>query len=443
MQCLLVLEVVSLQKPDAVLILQEKVSELQESPNYIIRSIATKILNNIYGRSSSPPRVNRKLPSVYSIVLPEMAIHDTSDSIHRDSEPVLLGDRAVIIQPLDIEVRKLARRANLPEDNVIYRAAEKFKELQLPRTWLSNSLPMKPDELSVFLEKTNLIFSHNKPKIGPARHAVAFVAAELYDAGIYSDADSKFLELMFRDYDPNLLIKEGVHRPEYIERIGGLNSREGDRIEIPKEWERTLENSLPSLRSKSPDGQIILGEWTHLKRLDDNWPTEERMSVTRATSPLTIWDYKDPYSEEAPIASTIGSHVSDYLSMTYFPASELVIAHNGFRYQMEEANWLAFNPRIGFDIGWEPIDGDWFCWRNNKGHIMVKSVFWQDGNFHSFGRFDRVEVGYGWLVLIREEAYDQLRKRFGAIARGGVIRRSLGWAGSIALTKFASRLAVP
>jgi hypothetical protein len=129
--------------------------------------------------------------------------------------------------------------------------------------------------------------------------------------------------------------------------------------------------------------------------------------------------------------------------MTHFPASELVIAHDGFRYEMGAANWLAFNPRIGFDIGWKPVDGDWFCWQNNKNQIVVKSVFWQDGNFDSSQRWNRTEVGYGWLVLMNGEAYDQIRKRFGAIARGGVIRRSLGWLGSIALTKFASRLVVP
>lgn len=443
MQCLIALEVVSLKTPEALLPLKEQVAILQVSPNYIVRSLATKILNNIVGQSSQPLRIERKLPSIYSIVLPEIAVHDTIDSMHGDLEPVLIGDRAAIIQPLDIEARKLARRANLPEENVIYHVAEKFKELQISRTWLSNQAPLSPDELSIFLEKVNLIFAHNKPKIAPAKHAVAFVAAELYDSGILSESDYEFLESIFRDNDPGLLDSEAVSRPDFIERIGGLTYHEGGYTDIPKDWERTLENSLSYLRSKTSDGKIILGEWTHLKRLQDNWPTEERISVMRAASPLNIWDYKDPYDEHLPVANGVGLRTIDYLDMTNFPASELVIAHNGFSYQMEEASWLALNPRIGFDMGWKPIELDWFAWQNKDGQVMARSIFWQDGNFNSFGRFDRVEVGYGWLVLINEKAYQEIRKRFGAIARGGVIRRSLGWAGTVALTKYASRLDIP
>lgn len=442
-QGLLVLEIISMKEVNIATSFEEQILALQESPNYIVRSLATKILNNIHGRKSYPPRMDRRLPPIYSILLPEMTIHNTEDSILQDAQPILLGDRATILQPLDIEIREIAKRADLPEENVIYRAVEKFKDLQIPRTWLSNDLPLKPNDLSVFLKEIDLVVSHNKPKIAPARHATAFVAGELYDAGLLFDKDVRFLEFVFRDYDPNLMLRKTVRRPSYIEKIGGLNYHQGDYADVPKDWDRTLESSMPLLRGKSSSGLIILGEWTHLKRLDRDWPTEERISLMRAASPYNIWDYSDPYSNELPIANSIGAHTSDYLEMTDFPASELVIAHNGYRYQMEEANWLAFNPRIGFDMDWEPVDDEWFCWKNKNGLIMAKSVFWQDGNFYSFDSYRRAEVGYGWLVLVSEEAYQAIRKRFGAIARGGVIKRSLGWVGTITRTKFASGLVVP
>lgn len=135
---LMVLEAVSLQAPQVILPFREQIQALQKSPNFILRTTATTIYNKLSGQSLDPPRVERDIPGIYSIHLPNIALHKTDESIRGDSNPILLGDPALALQPLDMEARVLARVAGVSDTNVLYRAAQKFHELLPVRTWLLN-----------------------------------------------------------------------------------------------------------------------------------------------------------------------------------------------------------------------------------------------------------------------------------------------------------------
>jgi hypothetical protein len=428
-QGLMALEAASLQMPQAILSFREQLQTLQKSPNFIIRAIATTINNNLSEQSLHPPRVECSIPIAYSIHLPDITLYRTEDAVRKDSTPVLLGDPALVLSPLDMEARALAELTGVSDTNVLYRAAQKFHELQPHRTWLSDYSQLESNELSRFLDKVDLRFSHSKPKISPARNAVAHVAAELYDAGYVPESDWTLLDSMFRDYDPNFYLRQGGPRPDYIQRIGGLDYSEERYIKIPKDWVDSSENSLSLLNKQSSDRRIILGEWTRLKRLEEGWPMEERLSLMRTTDSSAFWGEIDPYVKEVPFAWVRGVHVTDYWELTDFLATELVIAHNGYNFKTQGAYWLGFNPRVGYEMGWQPSELGWFRWINQQNRIVVESVWWQDGAFDSFSLYDRVEVGNGWLVLITEEGYQEIQQRFTTFTRGGVIRRNLGWLG--------------
>ena len=423
---LVALEVVSLHKPSEISSFQKELSDLQNSPNIIIRIIATKILINSSGQSSFPPKLERSLPAIYMLHLPDIAQHKTEYSLEQDGKSVLLRDPALVLQPLDIEARKIAQNAGVPENNLLYHAVEKLKDIEIQRTWLFNDLALEPAELSAFLEKINLRISHNKPKIFPCKNSIGHIAAELYDANKLSFSDLPFLDFVFRDHDPTLFLVDAKPRPDYIERAGGLSDDLGIYLDLPKDWDKTLENSLPLLKSHSSDRRLILAEWTHLKRLQREWPSEERISLSRAIPPYKIWDDIDLSQDHLPFANTVRFYAKDYLDLTQHPARELVIAHNGYNYQMEKANWLALNPKVGFDLGWKPVDKGLFSWKDKNNNIVVESIYWQDGNFDFYNPYERVEVGYGWVVLITEEGYQEIRRHYGVISRGGVIRRSSG-----------------
>ncbi|GEM_PF-3850744 len=426
---LVALEVVSLHKPSEISSFQKELSDLQNSPNLIIRMIATKILINSSHQSSFPPKLERSLPAIYMLDLPDIAQHKTEYSLEQDSKSVLLGDPALVLQPLDIEARQIAQKAGVPENNLLYHAAKKLKDIEIQRTWLSNDLALQPAKLSAFLEKIDLRISHNKPKIFPCKNSIGHIAAELYDANKLSFSDLPFLDFMFRDHDPALFLVDAEPRPDYIERAGGLSSELGIYLDFPKDWGKTLENSLPLLKWHSSDGRLILAEWTHLKRLQNEWPSEERLSLIRAIAPYKIWDDIDLSQERLPFANTLGLSAKDYLDITQYPERELVIAHNGYNYQMGKANWLALNPRVGFDLGWKPVDKGLFSWKDKKDNLVVESIYWQDGSFDFYNPYEHIEVGYGWVVLITEDGYQEMRRRYGVISRGGVIKRSSGMFG--------------
>ena len=425
-QGVIALEIVSLQMPSVISFFQDELTELSTSPNMILRMIATKILINSSGQSLFPPKSNRNLPAIYALHLPDIALHKTEYSLEKESEPVLLHDPALLLQPLDIEAREIARKAGVPESNLLYHASEKLKEIESQRTWIFNGSALAPKELTLFLEKINLKISHNKPKIFPCKNSIAHITAELYDAGKLSFSDLAFLDFLFRDYDPNLFLVKADPRPDYVERLGGLPNNLGAYLDLPKDWDTTLEKSLLLLKSRSSDARIILAEWTHLKRLQREWPSEERLSLLRAVAPNKIWDDIDLSQERLPFANAIRLYASDYLELNKYPEKDLVIAHNGYDYQMGQANWLGLNPRVGFDLGWQPFDGKLFSWKDKNGRLVVESIYWQDGSISSDVWSDHAEVGYGWIVLITESGYQEIRRRYGVISRGGVIKRSLG-----------------
>lgn len=425
-QAVIAIEIMSLQEPNGVSFFQDELTELSTSPNMILRMIATKALINSSGQSLIPPKSKRSLPVIYTLHLPDIALHKTEYSLEKDSEPVLLRDPALLLQPFDVEAQEIARKAGVPENNLLYHAAEKLKEIEIQRTWLFNGLALKPKELAFFLDKINLNISHNKPKIFPCKNTIAHITAELYDADKLSFSDLAFLDFMFRDYDPNLFLIKSSPRPYYIETLGGLPINLGAFLDLPKDWDKTHANSLPLLKSQSSDERIILAEWTHLRRLQREWPSEERLSLVRAVAPYKIWDDIDLTQERLPFANAIRLYASGYLEIKEYPEKELVIAHNGYEYQMGQANWLSLNPRVGFDLGWQPVYEKLFAWKDKNDQLAVESIYWQDGNFNSASWSDHAEVGYGWIVLVTESGYQEIRRRYGVISRGGVIKRGLG-----------------
>lgn len=442
-QALKVLDAVSLQDPLAVIAFQDQIQTLRLSTNFVIRYTANEILNRLTGQHTCPPRNEGNISVAYTIHLPEMALYKTGDAIKKASNPVLLGDPALVLRPLDIEARTLAKMMGVADTNVLYRAAQRFSDLKLQRTWFVDDSTFETDDLARFLDKVDLRFEHNKLKISPARIAVAHIAAELYDSLNVAEEDWPLIASIFRNYDPHFYFFKPALRPACIERIGSLDYSHARYVGVSDGWVDLSEESFSLLSKRISDGRIILGEWTKLKRLEEGWPSEERMSLMRATRPSEFWDGLSPDSEGNPFAWVKGEHITDYWELTDFFTSELVIAHNGYEYQTPGANWLGFNPRIGYEMDWHPSDNGWFRWVDRQNRIVVESIWWQDGPLNLSSVYDRVEVGNGWLVLITEEGYQQLHLQLKILARGGVIKRSLGWLGTKGSNKAISPLDIP
>lgn len=427
-RALMVLDAVSMEEPVIVEPFSEMLERFSLSPNFVIRLMASVIRTRIGSESPIPPVVERDLPAIYTLHLPQIALHKTEEAVKGKKAPIIITDPALVLSPLDIEGRAIAEAAELPEDNVLYRAAQYFRTLETRRTWLTENSTLTPKRLSTFLDQVGLRHTHNKPHITPARQALTYVMAELYDGGYFPPESLHWLSKILIHYDPAFILWRPDQRPMCIDHMGGIPVNDRAFISLPSDWTETAEDSFSLLRPRASDNRIILAEWTRLRYLQDEWPEEERMAVVRTVAPVEIWKGINIEDGHPPYIDFRGVQMNNYL---YLHASldHLVIAHNGYEFETPGARWLAFNPAVGHVLGWQPIPGPWFRWADQHGIPVVESVWWSDGPLHQHAEHLHVEVGGGWLVLITERGFEEIKQWAMQLSRGGVVRRSKGWHG--------------
>jgi hypothetical protein len=348
-----------------------------------------------------------------------------------------------VLRPLDIEARIIAEAAGLPEDNVVYRAVWYLRRFETKRKWLGEDAPLDPKQLSAFLNQVGLKHAYYKPHIEPARQALAYVVAELYDGGyISSETTSQRLSKVLIHHDPSFIHGRPERRPKSVSQIGSLPEDDYSYIKLPDDWLQTVEDSLALLHSRSSDGWIIVGERTRLKRVREKYPEEERMAMIRAVNQDSLWDGLEIYRGHPPFNRFLNAQTSQYLSL-HASDDHLVIACDGYNFEKPEVDWLALNPAVGQALGWRPVPGPWFRWVDQKEELVVKSIWWNDGSLHYANEQLRCEVGGGWLVLMTESGFERLKGWAKHLNRGGVVWRRLGWLGDAGHSQADSVLELP
>lgn len=426
-RALMVLDAVSAKSPMLVNPFGDTLEKLLQSPNFTVRLIATTIRTRVGNQVALPPLVARQPPAIYSLYLPESTSHHTEESVKGESAAFVMGDTARLLSPLDIEIRVVAKTAELPEDNVFYQANHHFQRLQKERTWLAEGDALAPKRLSQFLDQVKLRYSHNRPHIVPAKQALAYVVGELYDAGYLLPETLGWLPQVLIHYDPMLILEGSEPRPPYIEHIGGIPIDTGSYVTVPETWIETAQESLRLLPVQLPDGRIVIGERTRLRYLGEDWPEEMRMSVVRAIDIDAFWAGFDVENGHPPFTC----HLSTILDYPYLEEllTNLIIANRGNEFETPGDSWLALNPSIGYSLGWSLRSDGWFRWANQVGETVAESIWWSDGPINSADTYLRVEVGNGWLVVVTPQGFDEIIRRTGPVNRGGVIWRSKGWFG--------------
>lgn len=94
---------------------------------------------------------------------------------------------------------------------------------------------------------------------------------------------------------------------------------------------------------------------------------------------------------------------------------------------------LIFSRALAADLDWIEQNDECTMWKNKKGDICVKSVYWRDGNCEQYSS-DNCETAEGWLLLITNEALNEIYEHFGShellqakrfvVGRGNL---QLGW----------------
>jgi hypothetical protein len=426
-RALMVLEAVGCYNPDLVMHFSDHLERLLTSLNFVLRFFAHRILTNMTNKSSVLPMVQRNLPPIYTIYLPEMAVYNTVQKIQGHSPPAVLNDLARQIQPFDEEVRHVAKIAQLSEDNVFYQTVQYLHKLQSMRTWLAGSNVLDEKRLQTFLDKAGLDYTFNKPHITPVRTALAYVIAELYDSESISSDYVFQLAAMLKRHDPDFVLQRPEPRPSAINPIGGTEN-DSSFPRFPDTWIGNAEHSLDLLNLHSSDGRIIIGEWTRLRYLDRDRPEEERMSFIRLTSLTRLWEGYDIENGHPPFSRKWLPRAADYLHVEA-DLDDLLVAYVGNGIETPGLRWIALNPIVGWAMGWRPRSGKWFSWEDQQGNVVVESIWWSDGGIECYDWRQRVEIGSGWLILMTEEGFKAMQQRIENMSRGGVVWRQKGWYG--------------
>lgn len=74
---------------------------------------------------------------------------------------------------------------------------------------------------------------------------------------------------------------------------------------------------------------------------------------------------------------------------------------------------LIFSRALAEDLDWTVQNDECTMWKNRKGDICVKSVYWRDGNCEQYSR-DSCETAEGWLLLLTNEGLNEIFEHFGS-----------------------------
>jgi hypothetical protein len=429
-RALMVLDAASKYNTKSIEPFEEILKQLRCSPNFLIRLIASCVWANYQDEELLLQTVEREIPTVYSFELPSISLHRTEKVAGReDITRALIEDPARKLRPLDIEAREIANIARISEDNVFYQAIHYFQKLITKRSWLSEDPELKQEKISRFLENIGLMHSFQKPHISIARQALSYVAADLFDAGYFTISSLRRLWCVLVYHDSDFILNSPSYRPSCISTIGGIPAKDSSFISLPDDWIESAETSLPLLNLQTVDKQIILGEWTRLRYLNDQSPAEERISFIRATNPENLWHEFKIEKGHRPFSQFVKCQTAEYLHLKE-SLDHLIIAGDGYSFDTPGNFWLALNPSLASVLNWSPIDGHWFGWVNQTGDLVVESIWWHDGPLHQYSaRYLNCEVGSGWQVLVTEQGFEEIKQFGGQLSRGGLVRRQLGFYG--------------
>jgi hypothetical protein len=413
-ECLLhILAAVGRREPGAPAPFRERLIRLAQSTNYDIRSTAQRLCRRL--GFEPPPSPSAALPAVYQLALPPDIAGQLIDREMHALEHWLVeaGDPFDLARLFQYRLERIAEAAGLPEENLFHRTAQLVRQL----IEQGKGLPYNERQLRKRLEALGLRFPYQKPALVVVHQAMMHVATELLDAQQLSERDLRTLEPLLLAEDLSLLLVEPAVKPSYIPSLEHIGYERGS----CQAWlEQTIQPESVSCHA-APHDLVVIGAQTKLKGLDWRVPMEIRQEVVcPAATHIARRDggYPSCFSE-----TTIGTSRYPRLLLGRTPLP-LVIRHLALGTPTPGEDWLALNPEVGRQLRWKPAEEGLFRWVGAGGQTMVESLWWTDGDFSSDSGHSGEQVGEGWLVLARKDAFMHLRRLYEPLKRVAVLERN-------------------
>ncbi len=358
------------------------------SRDYLIQENAKQILNEL--GEDIPVSKNIALPSVYSLHLPRPQTLEFNKEVDPYYPNVDITNPRDLIRPFEFLIRVLSKESGIEESNLIYRAYSIMKEIGNKEEWTVEY----EQKLRNHLEEISLNYSYPRPRVIVSRRAIMYVANELIHSGTIDDVK---LRDIFTSHDYAVSHFNEIEKPEFIQTIkerdfGGVGNDWLDKIDESKR----LSESLLSYNENFK----IIAEYNLVKNLDWGSPSEEYMYQVAVNDKL---DKKENYI----FGSVFHQLSSNYHNIIGGGHFIIVIRDHRFDRFDIKSNWIAINPALAMHLNWIPEPTKLFAWKNSKGELMAKSIYWSNGNIQMNPRKD-AEVGEGWFVVVSESAFQEI-----------------------------------
>lgn len=387
----------------------ELLARINPPANYSVRNMLQAIASRV-GIATRPAHpIN--LPSAYSLVLPPRLGRLTVDRGEAPSTGPLpdSDEPSDLLRAFHVHLEAVAEQAGFDAVNVFHRAHQLMTEIRSSGGWWQ----LDEMQLRAALHAADLQFGFTRPRASLAQMAVAYIVAELVDAGRLGPRQLDTLERLLRDHDPLAIAWIPSRRSVWVPP---LDVPEGY-ARIGRDWV-TAGDPLATLPRNTTEGSVILAEITNLTRLDIGRPAEERRSwVARAG--VTAKQLAPP-----TVVNMLMSEYFNQPSGKLDPTSPLIIRNEAYWHCFRFDNWIALNPVYGFACGWTPSPAGLMRWTGPDDEIRVETIRWQDGVIRG-NRVTRDEVGDGWQVIASSTAVDQLKSLAPYLERVLAVERSL------------------
>ena len=396
---LMLIDSVSSIDPSAVTQFHDKVCGFMVSASWLTRVMSRAIMRKCGWPEPATSRIFLPVPPIYS-------------SIRLALNQELVGT----VAPYGQDLKLISEVADVPLGNLHRRVVDIMHQIAPQETEWSHEVERR---MVSWLNSVGIQLPYTKPRAYIARSAMFRAVAELVDGGRISPQRNDLLEKTLRTYDPRMVLEQPSRRPVQIRRA--MEPPFGDKAE---EWVQNVDGALSSTDWIPYDQRTVVGEETNLTiRRDRRSMTETRYSVLDAGN-LTRRQLEE--APESMFGEVVRKHVSEYPSLRGYPGSSaLILRHAADWVDSPGGEWLALNPAIALRMGWLIAEDGLFRWVNDRGRVMVESIWWMDGRpWLLADGLSEDEAGEGWLVLASESALGQIETAFGPLPRrSAVVRR--------------------
>jgi|GEM_PF-1417042 len=380
---------------------EDRLNLLLVNNDIAIRLAAAKLLSDDINISQI--RIDRELPSIYSLILPDSGSYQ--DNISKEDVSVFADseDPREITSLLRTSFIFIHEETGIPYINLAQRTATLMKELIPQDQWDSRA----ENNLQLKLRKLRIETYYRRPRAFAALTALGHLLAELYDSRIIDLEFLNFLHPAISVYDKVL----AKIKPNTTNLLPFKTTLPKDIMGNNAEWLKT-EPTLPSSPPLLDDSSIAIG--FIMESEGTSWEIPKEILIGSISSSEIEKD-KLRTRPELIIPGTSFSlwwRPDQYPNMPFLDVAlqtSIFIMGTPQRVEIGRSSWIALNPIIGEELNWSFSNDGLFRWTDQSGEIMVESYRWQRGRIERFAPTDGT-CSQGWIVKASQKGYSTLCK---------------------------------